>query len=173
MSGDGSMNFIKVGRGHDAQVRVTDISVSRFHAKIKKSTQGYFMVEDNGSKFGTLVLIRRPLLLKRNIKNMLQIGRTLVELTIKEPKNCCSKFCIPKQKTKNNQRQNKRNLVSIEGGYYFPEEFMPKNQYEFTQEDEQAVHNRQIQKALKSSEGGPPLRPAMSRRGRNRVAPLP
>jgi len=68
MSGDG---FVKVGRGHDAHVRVTDISVSRFHAKIKKSSKGNFMVEDNGSKFGTLSLIRRPLLIKRNIKNML------------------------------------------------------------------------------------------------------
>lgn len=28
---------IRMGRGHDADVRVTDISVSRFHASIKKS----------------------------------------------------------------------------------------------------------------------------------------
>jgi pSer/pThr/pTyr-binding forkhead associated (FHA) protein len=28
---------IKIGRGHDADVRVTDISVSRLHALIKKS----------------------------------------------------------------------------------------------------------------------------------------
>ena len=27
-------SIIKVGRGHDADIRVTDISVSRFHAKI-------------------------------------------------------------------------------------------------------------------------------------------
>lgn len=27
-------SMIKVGRGHDADIRVTDISVSRFHAKI-------------------------------------------------------------------------------------------------------------------------------------------
>jgi pSer/pThr/pTyr-binding forkhead associated (FHA) protein len=71
MSADGNFGFVKVGRGHDAQVRVTDISVSRFHAKIKKSSTGHFMVEDNGSKFGTLVLIRGPLLLNRRAKNML------------------------------------------------------------------------------------------------------
>lgn len=48
-------NFIKVGRGHDAEIRVTDISVSRFHARINKSDSGEYFVEDNKSKFGTLV----------------------------------------------------------------------------------------------------------------------
>jgi pSer/pThr/pTyr-binding forkhead associated (FHA) protein len=33
-----------IGRGHDAHVRVTDISVSRVHAILIKSTQGYYML---------------------------------------------------------------------------------------------------------------------------------
>lgn len=36
--------MIKIGRGHDADIRVTDISVSRFHAKINYS-------EDTGKYF--------------------------------------------------------------------------------------------------------------------------
>lgn len=48
-------SFIRVGRGHDADIRVTDISVSRFHAKINMSEAGEFFVEDNRSKFGTLI----------------------------------------------------------------------------------------------------------------------
>jgi pSer/pThr/pTyr-binding forkhead associated (FHA) protein len=51
---------IKLGRGHDADVRVTDISVSRLHAVIKKTEKGYFYIEDNQSKFGTLALIKSP-----------------------------------------------------------------------------------------------------------------
>jgi len=48
--------YIKVGRGHETDIRVTDISVSRFHAKINRSlTTGEYFVEDNKSKFGTLV----------------------------------------------------------------------------------------------------------------------
>jgi pSer/pThr/pTyr-binding forkhead associated (FHA) protein len=48
--------FIKVGRGHETDIRVTDISVSRFHARINRSlTTGEYFVEDNKSKFGTLV----------------------------------------------------------------------------------------------------------------------
>ena len=60
---------IRVGRGHDADVRVTDISVSRFHAIIKKTPKGYFYIEDNASKFGTLYLIKKPFLLSYNDTN--------------------------------------------------------------------------------------------------------
>jgi pSer/pThr/pTyr-binding forkhead associated (FHA) protein len=52
---------IKLGRGHDADIRVTDISVSRFHALLKKTTKGYIYLEDNHSKFGTLALVRNPI----------------------------------------------------------------------------------------------------------------
>lgn len=54
---------IRMGRGHDADVRVTDISVSRLHALIRKSTKGYFYLEDNSSKFGTLALVKNPIML--------------------------------------------------------------------------------------------------------------
>jgi pSer/pThr/pTyr-binding forkhead associated (FHA) protein len=61
--------FIRVGRGHDADIRVTDISVSRFHAKINRSDDGQFYVEDNKSKFGTLIQVRKPLMLDKNRNN--------------------------------------------------------------------------------------------------------
>ena len=48
---------IYLGRGQEAHVRVTDISVSRLHAFILKSTQGFFYLCDNNSKFGTLVQV--------------------------------------------------------------------------------------------------------------------
>ena len=61
---------IKVGRGHDADIRVTDISVSRFHAKMNYIEEtGEYFLEDNNSKFGTLVLVRKPLKLLENRTN--------------------------------------------------------------------------------------------------------
>jgi hypothetical protein len=45
---------IKLGRGHDCEIRITDISVSRNHALIKFNGSA-FHVFDNKSKFGTLV----------------------------------------------------------------------------------------------------------------------
>ena len=47
---------MKVGRGQDSDVRITDdISVSRCHALIWKTTKGDYILEDFNSKFGTLV----------------------------------------------------------------------------------------------------------------------
>jgi pSer/pThr/pTyr-binding forkhead associated (FHA) protein len=87
--------FIKVGRGHDAEVRITDISVSRCHALIKKSSRGDYVVEDNTSKFGTLVLVRKPIILSRSQTNYVQLGRSIVELTLKDPSKKCTlrSFC--------------------------------------------------------------------------------
>jgi len=77
--------FIKVGRGHETDIRVTDISVSRFHAKINRSlTTGEYFVEDNKSKFGTLVQVRRPFLLEKNKNNYLQMGRTMLQIRIED-----------------------------------------------------------------------------------------
>lgn len=45
---------IKLGRGHDCEIRITDISVSRNHALIKFNGTGFYIF-DNKSKFGTLV----------------------------------------------------------------------------------------------------------------------
>jgi len=46
-----------MGRGHESEVRVNDISVSRCHAILKYQPDGIY-IEDNKSKFGTLVLLK-------------------------------------------------------------------------------------------------------------------
>jgi hypothetical protein len=89
------VNDIKLGRGHDADVRVTDISVSRFHASLRKSAKGYFIIEDNHSKFGTLALIKNPLPLSISEPNYIQAGRTLVEISIRRPIKLLDSCCCP------------------------------------------------------------------------------
>jgi pSer/pThr/pTyr-binding forkhead associated (FHA) protein len=46
---------VSIGRGTDNDLRLTDISVSRVHAFIKKSADGDYYLTDNDSKFGTLI----------------------------------------------------------------------------------------------------------------------
>ena len=48
------MRICKLGRGHQCDIRISDISVSRFHAFMKYS-DNVFKIVDNNSKFGTLV----------------------------------------------------------------------------------------------------------------------
>lgn len=67
--------FFILGRGHESDLRISDISVSRQHAKIFMKNNKFYM-EDLKSKFGTLVLAKEEV--KLNTGNLYQIGRTLV-----------------------------------------------------------------------------------------------
>ena len=68
-----------IGRGHDSDIRVNDISVSRAHTLLcYNSKERTLMLQDLKSKFGTLVLIKHPLrMLSKPLT--LQVGRTLIE----------------------------------------------------------------------------------------------
>lgn len=99
----GNTQKLYIGRGHDAHVRVTDISVSRVHAILSKTAQGYYSLQDNDSKFGTLSLVSRPYELQPKIVNVLQIGRTVFNIEIKSTysSNMSSCFCFGTKKQKN------------------------------------------------------------------------
>lgn len=64
-----------LGRGHGRDIRIDDISVSRLHARIKLEN-GKIYIEDEKSKFGTLVLAKEEVVLRKGVK--CQIGRSLV-----------------------------------------------------------------------------------------------
>jgi pSer/pThr/pTyr-binding forkhead associated (FHA) protein len=71
-----------MGRGHDSEVRVNDISVSRCHAIIKYQPDGIY-IEDNRSKFGTLVLLKESYNIMLEYTSAVQIGRTVVSFTVR------------------------------------------------------------------------------------------
>jgi hypothetical protein len=75
-------NEFKLGRGHESQVRINDISVSRCHAIIKCKSDGFY-IEDNTSKFGTIILLKDKLRLKASHTMAVQVGRTVISFTIK------------------------------------------------------------------------------------------
>jgi hypothetical protein len=78
--GDG----IKLGRGHECEIRITDISVSRNHANIRRNHDGFY-IYDNNSKFGTLVKSESLFDFEVNhLGTAIQIGRTLVEIQVKK-----------------------------------------------------------------------------------------
>jgi hypothetical protein len=72
----------KLGRGHESDLRINDISVSRCHAIIKFK-EGRFYLEDNLSKFGTLVLVKNRTPLISNFNKAVQIGRTVINFSVK------------------------------------------------------------------------------------------
>ena len=72
----------KLGRGHESEVRINDISVSRCHAIIKCKKDGFY-IEDNLSKFGTIVLLKDKMKLAEDHTMAIQVGRSVVSFTIK------------------------------------------------------------------------------------------
>ena len=80
------MKIFKMGRGHESEVRVCDISVSRCHARIKFNEQTKrFQMEDNLSKFGTLIIANKSHIdIKPEMTKAVQIGRSVISFTIKE-----------------------------------------------------------------------------------------
>jgi len=76
---------IIMGRGHESDVRINDISVSRSHA-ILTFLNGRIRIRDLKSKFGTLVLIKKDLLILEK-KIQLQISRTYLETCSKSYKD--------------------------------------------------------------------------------------
>lgn len=77
---------LKLGRGHESDVRIADVSISRWHATVSFTESGQFILEDHGSKFGTLVSMRRPRVVDPTCADPLrarlciQAGRTLFHL---------------------------------------------------------------------------------------------
>lgn len=80
------------GRGHESDIRIQDISVSRLHASIQLA-EGAFRISDRKSKFGTLVQVRRWLSLFPNGSLSLQVGRTVVMLRVKRDVSCFRLLC--------------------------------------------------------------------------------
>lgn len=80
----GNKNSIRLGRAQECELRIADISVSRNHAKINY-IGGNFYLEDTGSKFGTLVQIKRPVLLDETKDITMQSGRSLITYNLKLP----------------------------------------------------------------------------------------
>ena len=89
-----NLNKLNIGRGHDSNIILNDISVSRIHCtlNINKNMKKLF-VTDNNSKFGTLILIQtNNIILCSSLKLNIQIGRTYLEMLLKSSTNifgCC------------------------------------------------------------------------------------
>jgi len=70
-----------LGRGHEATFKISDISISRVHAKVYLKDEN-IVIDDLGSKFGTLLLARNSIDVGEMIekKMKIQIGRNVIWL---------------------------------------------------------------------------------------------
>jgi pSer/pThr/pTyr-binding forkhead associated (FHA) protein len=77
-----------LGRGNDAHVKISDISISRNHAYLKVMKNNEIWLEDAGSKFGSLFIQNEPIELTPKIgREYLQVGRSYLIIDCKFPSN--------------------------------------------------------------------------------------
>eukprot|EP00923_Selenidium_pygospionis_P007990 GHVN01013545.1.p1 GENE.GHVN01013545.1~~GHVN01013545.1.p1 ORF type:complete len:723 (+),score=105.88 GHVN01013545.1:1947-4115(+) len=76
----------QLGRGHESDIRLSDISVSRSHARLKfvHTRDGhYFYLEDDNAKFGTLIELKTPFKLESGPGVSIQVGRSVLQVSVK------------------------------------------------------------------------------------------
>lgn len=127
-----------LGRGHDCDIKISDISVSRKHCKIKFINSEFYL-EDMKSKFGTLAKISSSFVITNNTDITVQVNRTVIHLTYKQPFTFKSLCCCLSSYSK----------VSVENNsYLFPNDF----QYRHTGLSKRATMNANFNN-FDSSEG--------------------
>lgn len=82
-----------IGRGHDSDIRISDISVSRCHAKIFREKDG-LILKDQNSKFGTLAWMKKPWCLSNYSSIHLQVGRTLLSVSLNSRRDWSLNGCL-------------------------------------------------------------------------------
>ena len=105
---------IHIGRSNDCELSIAELSVSRFHCILRKD-DGNIYLEDNTSKFGTLVLVQNNnLIINDSLPLNLQINKTFIKIKVPRIESC-SLFCCKEppaieQSKLNYQMQNKKCL---------------------------------------------------------------
>ena len=87
-------NIMKIGRALEMQLILNDISVSRNHCQLRLEDDGNIVLEDNNSKFGTLVLLQTEAIeILKGQTLTIQVGTNYLNISIKKPTNlfgCCN-----------------------------------------------------------------------------------
>ena len=82
---------INIGRSSECELSIPELSISRFHAIIHKR-KGELFIEDNKSKFGTLILVQNNNIKMNDFLALkLQIKNTYIKIKMKLPfvYSCC------------------------------------------------------------------------------------
>lgn len=76
----------ELGRSHQSDARVFDVSISRLHAMIQYH-KGRFVLRDQDSKFGTLVAINAPHAVDEASPLSVQVGRSVLRFSVDQPRS--------------------------------------------------------------------------------------
>jgi pSer/pThr/pTyr-binding forkhead associated (FHA) protein len=126
---------INIGRANECELSISELSVSRFHCIIHKD-EGDLFLEDNSSKFGTLILLQNNnMYMNDYIPLKVQTNKTYIKFKIVKPfkLSCCKDPFIFESKKYDYQIQNRKCFDIL--SYFIIKEDDP-NQTEKDEEEE-------------------------------------
>ena len=126
---------INIGRANECELSISELSVSRFHCIIHKD-EGDLFLEDNSSKFGTLILIQNNNMhMNDYVPLKVQTNKTYIKFKIVKPFkiSCCRDPYIFESKKYDYQIQNRKCFDIL--SYFIIKEDDP-NQTEKEEEEE-------------------------------------
>ena len=106
---DNKKRMINIGRSKECEFSIQEVSLSRFHSIIHRNKSELY-IEDNKSKFGTLILVQNDNIeINNNIPLKLQIDRTYIKIKINTPLiySCCNAETNNEEEFLDYQIQNK------------------------------------------------------------------
>ena len=104
-------NILRIGRGLENQLILNDISVSRNHCKLIIDDNEDVILEDNSSRFGSLVLIQDEIEILKGHKLHAQVGTNYLIFTLNKKKGLFS--CCNAEEIDNKNTYEKLNSLSI------------------------------------------------------------
>jgi pSer/pThr/pTyr-binding forkhead associated (FHA) protein len=131
-------NSINIGRANECELSISELSVSRFHCIIHKD-EGDLFLEDNSSKFGTLVLIQNNNMYMNDLIPLrIQINKTFVKLKVSLPFKftCCKEPYTMEARKYDYQVQNRKCFDIL--SYFIIKENDTKVEYD---EEEKEINN--------------------------------
>lgn len=102
LSFDNPNDTISFGRSNNTDIRLSCTSVSRQHSKMSMDNNGSIYLEDENSKFGTLVLLTDEIKIIPANKLLIQFNNTLFKFNLNRLTTFCSTlFCCFSKSNKN------------------------------------------------------------------------
>lgn len=95
-------NILKIGRGLDMNLILDDLSISRNQCQLEINESGDVYLQDNNSKFGTLVLVQAKSIEILKGQNLtIQVGRSFFDISYKKNVSffCCEADEIDRRTT--------------------------------------------------------------------------
>ena len=138
---------INIGRANECDLSIAELSVSRYHCMLHKE-DGDLFLEDNSSKFGTLVLIQNNNMIMNDFVPLrIQINKTYIKLKVQKAFNfdCCGCSNILESQKYDYQVQN-RKCFDILSYFIIKEDEYPDNENEGDEqnEDDKSNNNNDI-----------------------------